>query len=250
MAVFTGAKIKASDNKTYEFRGAQWVEKKSDTKYGRIATRAIAQELDRKAAEKHLSSGPSVFDNLLLKGIRSGKIPARTQEARDWFRNTAKGTEIKERDLLREKTRFVRGIAPGRMYFFQYNPKHAKTLPYYDMFPLIFPIEKYDDGFLGLNFHYLPLPLRAKLMDALYTIASNDKFDEKTKIQASYNTLKGATKFNLFKPTLHKYLNSHVQSRFIEVFSSEWDIALFLPVEAFKKATKAKVWRDSQRKLQ
>lgn len=249
MAIFQGASILASDKKTYIFKGAQWVERLPSGNSGKIASRPIAQELDRKASERYLSTQPSVFDNLLLRGIRTGRIPARTQEARDWFRNVAKGTEIQERDILAERTKMKKSITPGKMYFFQYNPKHAKTLPYYDAFPLIFPIEKYSDGFLGINFHYLPLQLRAELMDRLYSIASNDKFDENTKIVASYQILKGASKFKLFKPTLHKYLNEHVQSRFIEIFSSEWDIALFLPVENFKKATKARIWKDSQRKI-
>ena len=41
----------------------------------------------------------------------------------------------------------------GRLNMFTYNPKHKKTLPYYDTFPLVLPIEKYPDGFLGINFH-------------------------------------------------------------------------------------------------
>jgi len=249
MAIFDGATLKASDGKTYKFLGAQWAELLPSGKTGRMATREIGQELERRAADAKLSTQPNVFDNLLARGIRSGMIPARTQEARNWFRNVAKGTDIKERDLLAEKTRMKRNITIGKMYFFQYNPKHRKTLPYYDMFPLIFPIERYDDGFLGLNMHYLPLPLRAKLMDNLYTIASNSRFDEKTKLVASYKILKGASKFSLFEPTIHRYLKGYVQSRFIEITSSEWDLALFLPVESFKKKSKSKVWADTQRKL-
>lgn len=249
MSVFTGAELKASDGKLYRFLGKQWAEVLGPKKTGKLATRSIGQELNRLAASAGLSTQPSVFDNLLLKGVRSGRIPARTQQARDWFRNKAKGEDISERELLSDKNRTKRNSALGKMYFFQYNPKHRKTLPYYDMFPLVFPIEKYDDGFLGINLHYLDLPMRAKLMDALYTIASNDRFDESTKIKASYKVLKGASQFKYFEPTVHRYLSDYVQSRFIEVVSSEWDMALFLPVEQFKKKSKGKVWRDSKNKL-
>lgn len=235
MAVFDGVEVRASDGKLYRFLGKQWAEVLQSGKTGKMATRGRSLELDRLAAEKNLSTRPSVFDNLLLKGIRAGKIPARTQAAMNWFRDSASKTDVNTRDILREKARMVKSSVVGKMYFFQYDPKHAKTLPYYDMFPLIFPIERYNDGFLGINLHYLELPMRAKLMDELYGIANNDRFDESTKLNVSYKLLNGASQYKYFEPTVHRYLNSHVKSRFIEIESSEWDIALFLPVERFKK---------------
>ena len=48
---------------------------------------------------------------------------------------------------------------------FFYDPKFKKTLPYYDTFPLVLPLETYNDGFLGINMHYLPIPLRVNLLD-------------------------------------------------------------------------------------
>jgi hypothetical protein len=249
MAVFKGAEVTASDGNKYRWTGSQWMALNDKGETTKVATRILAMELDRIAAKDLLSTQESVFDNLLLKGIRTGQVPARTKAARTWFRTKAAGTEIAPVDLLAEKTRFKKAIVPGKMYFFQYYPKYYKTLPYYDAFPLVFPIERYNDGFLGLNMHYLPHLMRAKLMDGLYSISNNKRFDESTKIVASYQLLKSTTKFKYFAPTLHRYLTTKVQSRFIEVFSSEWDIALFLPVERFKKASKEKVWRDSKSKF-
>lgn len=37
-----------------------------------------------------------VFDDILLKGIRSGQMPARTQEARNWYRDQAKAVTKKQ----------------------------------------------------------------------------------------------------------------------------------------------------------
>ena len=31
----------------------------------------------------------SVFDTILTKGVRAGQVPARTQKARPWYRQTA-----------------------------------------------------------------------------------------------------------------------------------------------------------------
>jgi hypothetical protein len=35
----------------------------------------------------------------------------------------------------------------------------------------------------------------------------------------------------------------------MEITAPEWDIALFLPMESFKKATKETVWQDSRGKI-
>jgi len=193
-----------------------------------------------------------IFDDILLKGIRSGQVPARTSAARDWYRDQAKLVrrgDIKEDQFVRQMghERYENRFRLGHMYMFLYDPKHKETLPYYDRFPLIFPINKAKGGFLGINFHYLPLQLRAKLMDSLYEVTTNDRFDETTKIRASYNILNSASKYKEFRPTVKHYLANHVKSKLIYINPSEWDISLFLPTERFEKASKTKVWEDSKR---
>jgi hypothetical protein len=193
-----------------------------------------------------------VFDDILLRGIRSGNVPARTQAARDWYREQAKQvrkSEVRDTKLIREmgNDRYESRFRLGHMYMFGYDPKHKETLPYFDRFPLIFPISRAKGGFLGINFHYLPLQLRAKLMDALYDVASNDKYDETTKLRLSYNVLSGATKYREFRPTIKHYLANHVRTRLVYVHPTEWDIALFLPTAQFEGATQTKVWADSRK---
>jgi hypothetical protein len=190
-----------------------------------------------------------IFDEILLKGIRAGQVPARSSTAREWFREKAKDAgKVTESQILRgDNSRLKNRTAIGKMYFFMYDPKHKATLPYYDQFPLIFPVGKAEGGFYGLNMHYLPLQLRAQLMDALYEVTNNKRYDETTKLKISYSILKSAENMNLFKPTFKRYLSSHVRSRFVEVSSSEWDIALWLNSEQFVGAGKASVWADSKK---
>jgi hypothetical protein len=190
-----------------------------------------------------------IFDDILLQGIRKGQVPARSSTARQWFREKAKDAgKISEQQILRGDTdRIKNRTAVGRMYFFMYDAKHKDTLPYYDKFPLIFPVGKADKGFYGLNMHYLPLPLRAQLMDALYEVTNNDRYDETTKLKISYGILKSAENMNMFKPTFKRYLSSQVRSKFIEVYPSEWDIALWLASEQFIGASKTSVWADSKK---
>ena len=105
-----------------------------------------------------------VFDTIITQGVRSGQIPARTNSARDWFRDTAgKMNRINEREMMKgDVSRMTTQPLLGSMYMFYYDPKHKEELPYYDRFPLIFPYKKVKGGFMGLNLHYLPLQLRAK----------------------------------------------------------------------------------------
>lgn len=199
-----------------------------------------------------------IFNDILLKGIRSGQAPGRSAAARDWYRTQAKEVtkSTKNRSQGDKLIRELRGDSDrrqdskfmmGNMYLFAYDPKHKDTLPYYDRFPLIFPINKAKGGFLGLNMHYLPPILRAKLMDQLYTVLNNKKFDETTRLTASYKVLNGAAKFKEFGPCIKHYLNAHVRAKPAYINPSEWDIALFLPTQKFVGATANQVYADSRK---
>jgi hypothetical protein len=145
-------------------------------------------------------------------------------------------------DLIRDGKR---GATPyfGKMNMFFYDPKHKKKLPYYDTFPLVLPIERYDDGFLGINFHYLPIPLRIKLLDRLVDFTQNTKFDESTMMKVDYSKLKNIP---IIKPALKRYLAGHTKSQFRRIDADEWTIAVLLPVQRFKKASASEVWKDSR----
>ena len=194
-----------------------------------------------------------IFDNILIQGARQGIIPARTVAAREWYRSAAgklmsnitPGVFEKRTDEARK----VSSMEFGYMYAFKYDPKTKNDLPYYDTFPLIFPVRMDSDGFLGINFHYLPPVLRAKLMNALYSTLTNKKYDDTTKVKISYSILQSASKYRFFKPMLKKYLRSHVRSQFLEIQVNEWDIAIFLPTESFRKADTGRVWEDSRKQL-
>ena len=145
-------------------------------------------------------------------------------------------------DLIRDGKRNNKPFY-GKLNMFFYNPKFKKKLPYYDTFPLVLPLEKYSDGFLGLNLHYLPIPLRIKLLDRLVDYSNNTQFDESTRLIVDYSKLK---KIKLIQPTIHKYLAGHVQSQFRRIDADEFTVATLLPVQRFKKATAKEVWSDSR----
>lgn len=154
------------------------------------------------------------------------------------------------RDLLSNNERLVTNLSVGRMYLFMYDPKTKDDLPYYDRFPLIFPFRKVTGGFYGINMHYLPHVLRARLMDALYTLANNTANDDTTKLKLSYQLLNSSSKFRYFEPCVKHYLNNHVKSRFLWVPADQWQKALFLPLERFVGTNKRQVWRNTRRATQ
>jgi len=191
----------------------------------------------------------TVFTRILDKGAKAGILPGKSKEAREWFRQKAEQTKLVNRQmLLRQNTQVGKNqIKVGSCYMYFYDPKYKQTLPYYDRFPLVFPFRSVDNGFIGLNMHYLPPQYRALLMDALYDLSSNDKYNSTTKLRLSYDVLNDASKFRYFRPCIKRYLVSQVASVPVLIDPSEWDIALMLPVEMFEKASKEKVWAESRK---
>ena len=117
---------------------------------------------------------------------------------------------------------------------FVYSPKGRNKLPYFDTFPLVLPLKSMDEGFLGLNFHYLPYALRSRLLDA----AGGDNLS----VDAVENN-------RLTKPCLKRYLFGYTRSKFRKIDAEDNLTAIMLPVQRFKKASATEVWSDSRRMI-
>lgn len=200
-----------------------------------------------------------IFDSLLKRGSAAGVAPTMKRDSREWFRKQAQATSASpSRMLASNRSRLTARPMIGSMYLFNYDPKGKKTLPYYDRYPLVIPIGSAkttgfatnSGSFLALNLHYLPLPLRARLMDALYMTANNNTLDENTKLNISYNILVQASKYRFFQPCIKRYLISHVRSKFFYIEPTEWDMALFLPFDRFVGSNKTRIYRDSRNRIQ
>lgn len=193
-----------------------------------------------------------LFQDIINEAVKKGMLQDNVLDASKWFRTEAQKVSEQKADpqkIIKESTAQLKRYPNiGEMYLFKYDPKHARDLPYYDTFPLIFPFRKVSGGFYGINMHYLPLDLRAKLMDGLYSTIDSD-ITPRTKLQISYNLLSTASRLRYFKPCVKHYLNSYVQSRFLQIPATQWDIALFLPLERFKKQDKSYVHKESVRQI-
>ena len=124
----------------------------------------------------------------------------------------------------------------NKLHFFRYDPKLKATLPYYDTFPLVMPIQSAKGGFLGINFHYLPIPLRMWLLETF----------DKRGFRGDYRKLKNIREV---KPTIKHYLRRQFVSGFLELEEDDYAPAIFMPVAQFRKASASQVWRDSRRKI-
>jgi len=182
-----------------------------------------------------------------------------TQQNQVSGRATAGRSDRLNRSLIEDATsRYYNTFNPntyGKMVFFRYDPKHKKTLPYYDIYPLVIPLIPTKGAIhiktmLGMNLHYLPPHERARLMSNLYTLTNTkNKLDEKTYIRARYQLLNASARFRYFKPCIKRYLLDHVKSRISLIRPEEWDKVLMLPVARFMKASEYKVWADSIRMI-
>jgi hypothetical protein len=163
------------------------------------------------------------FLDTLKSSIKTSSATAKARAAGDWFREKVKQASastqmraVTPNQLLQRQE--DSSAALGKMLFYKYDPKFAKKLPYWDMYPLVFPFEK------------------------LKKYATNKKFDATTRLKLSYDLLKG---FGRAVPCVKRYLGTNVRSNTVRINADEWEIAIFLPVERFQKQKKGVVWNDS-----
>lgn len=151
--------------------------------------------------------------------------------------------------LSKETYRQTPGFRLGGMYCFYYDPKTKDKLEYYDRFPMVLVLDRYSDGFLGLNLHYLPFQYRIAFLGKLMKFADLNDAGEIERLRVTYDILTASKGLKAFKPCLKRYLTGHIQSKILAIQSNEWDIAAFLPIQQFKKAPATKVWQESMEQI-
>ena len=165
----------------------------------------------------------TVFDKILDKTTGP--------KSYDWYRKQVRSmTTPGARSLIRSGKATLRPKY-GIMNLFGYDPKHKAKLPYYDVFPLIFPLEPAKGGFIGLNFHYLKPGARAAFLRSLANTTTDKRFDKRTRYRINWRN-------NAFmRKTAKHYLFNHVRTSFLNITAEEMAIAIFLPVARFKKGS-------------
>ena len=175
-------------------------------------------------------------------------ITDRTQgvkKSSDWYRKQVQSIASKATSRkLMGQGKLIGRPSSGRLNMFFYDPKLKDVLPYYDIFPLVLPLQSAPGGFLGCNFHYLAPGVRFRLLETLQRFANDNTFDSKTKLSVSYNAVKSIP---FIKPTIKHYLWSYVRSSFLRIDMDEAPVSVYLPVQQFKKASAANVYAQSRK---
>lgn len=201
---------------------------------------------------------PAYVFERISKKAQAANVDLSLQEPKSilWFRNAAKVAIANPNTMMKNyRDRLKNYPLLGRMYLFAYDPKWKNELPYYDTFPLVIPFDSIktggkagtSQGFMGLNLHYLPPILRARLMNAIYHgYLSRNKLDEKTRMKLSYQLLRRVAELRFFKPCVKQYLFNYTRSKFLLIDPSEWDMAMMLPLQRFQKATTNRIYKESR----
>ena len=199
----------------------------------------------------------NVFD--YLKGIRDDLgIPKTGPAAIKWMRdtirqlNTVEDISVEEKFLrdekrIRSRTTFKR---EGQMFMFNYQPMGRATLEYYDTFPLVFILELHNDGFTGINLHYLEPALRERLFLNLIKFTSGSFENEDSRLILRYKYLMTQPFIRRYlKPCIKRYFYRRMDSFILKIPPEDWYIATFLPLSRFKKVNFKRVWKDSRSKV-
>jgi hypothetical protein len=190
-------------------------------------------------------------DNIATDFI--SKVKAKGKQAMSWFRDIVKQTQRSafpastgRAELMDERNTGVTGRPSiGRLYLFQYDAKYKETLPYWDVWPLIFPFNFASNGFYGINLHYLPPNARIDLMLRLIKAqGGSGNVSENYKLKLSYDII---TTYPPAIPCIKRYLFNHVQGKgFYGIKGEDWSYAAALPLQKFRGAGNNTVWGDSK----
>jgi hypothetical protein len=182
------------------------------------------------------------------------------EDSKNWLRTKAKvaskenkARRNKRRDkLLGDESRVTNTIDSGKLYLFTYDAKLKEELPYWDKSPLTIMFDVTKDGnYLGLNFHYLPPILRAKLLDAILDLPTYKT--QKQKVKMSYDIIRSFAGSPLATPCVKQYIPSHIMGNVVEIGRDEWNFIVMLPLANFASltgsASLSRVYADSRRKI-
>lgn len=185
-------------------------------------------------------------NKIVLADLRRKSASWFTQRAREILRTNPSG--MRAESIMRgDQDMKSKRIIPGDMVMFVYDAKHKDTLPYWDKFPLVFPFKIVPGGFYGINLHYLPYSLRARLLDRLMVMSNNTKMNDTTRLtRLKWQMLSAFSQFAPAQACVKRYLFSHVMTPFKKVHPEDWATAMMLPTEQFQNQTSSAVWNDSK----
>jgi len=176
----------------------------------------------------------TIFDTI-LEEKESYKLSNGENPTYLWYNEKVKdliSISEKPSELLSKWERRRNKVQLYHFNMFFYDAKTKKNLPYFDMFPLVFPLRRFGDTFTGINVHYLPPSFREDFFNIYTRFKLNDEFDETTLYRMTWSKI---SRFKVMRPLLRKYSLSNIKSRFLVLRADEVPIAMSLPLTRLVK---------------
>lgn len=235
-------KLDYSERQEAEYQGKQylydpylmgvglWAEKTLSGKSGKIATKEIQRILNKKIfgydelpnMEERMRNGSSLQKQRMQ------------QTSVEWLQAKIKLIKSGFPSVPDSQSSAISSFQ-GRMFFYEYDPKLKNVLSMWDKYPLVIILEQYEDGFLGLNLHYVSGGDRAKMLTRLLSNRIYNPELNVLKINIDHERFSAAAKnFPAFKQCIKRYLTSHIVGRALEIKPHEWGLAIALPIEDFQ----------------
>lgn len=140
----------------------------------------------------------------------------------------------------------VRRLEIGKMYMFEYVAKYSgigtdiplsSQLDVFDRYPLVLPFSVANNGFYAINLHYLPINIRAWLLDQLTRTANTAT----NKLRINWSILNSFSRARVSEYATHRYLLNHITSPFRMVEIDDYPNAIMLPFAGWYGKNRAMV---------
>ena len=190
-----------------------------------------------------------------LNNESPAELRERSIESLRYFQRRVRSLKLtSERFYKQSDLQKAKRYLEGRMYTFFYDAKTKEKLPYWDRFPLVLILELRQDGFTGLNLHYIPPRYRVRLLYELYkyVILDDDEYAEeemRMRIKMTYQLITGISKLKMYKPCFKRYLTTQIEGRALEITPNYWDTMAMLPLAQWQKEKQRTVYADSIRTI-
>ena len=181
--------------------------------------------------------GEESFFQKAHKTAKQSSIIERSSSSIEFYEDYAAeyATSFNYRDMLRQGGKKKANFFLGRMYFYKYMPDPRTLDADFDMYPLMFILDKSDQEFEGINFHFMTPKARAMTMGNLFDYLNNEDYTPNTKLifNSLRKVIRNNRKFRYAKYAYRRYNYSNISSKIIEVHPLDWEIAMFCPTERF-----------------
>jgi hypothetical protein len=181
-----------------------------------------------------------------LENLKPEEVGTHTQLSLEWFRtNIRRIFDRRNNEKVYLDGTKVGEIQEGNMYMMFYNAKTKKKLPWYDRFPLVIPFDKrsVENGFYGINLHYIPPLYRQNLLEEMY------KYSKGEGVEIDYQYFRSVSRLKPAIPCIKRYLYSRIKRVPLQVQKEYWDVAAMLPTANFGNVNTNTVYANSRKQM-